>query len=55
MKDIIMTEEDEEDFKINNNFQFCEKILISDEVRYHCHLTSNYRGPAHNKCNITVT
>ena len=45
-----MTEEDEEDFDHNNICRFCEKILKSDKVRDHCHLTGIYRGPAHNTC-----
>ena len=54
-KDIIMIEEDEEDFKNNNICRFCEKNINSDKVRDHCHLTGKYRGPAHSKCNINVT
>ena len=54
-KDIIMTEEDEEDFKIDNNCRFCEKEIVSNKVRDHCHLTGNYRGPAHSICDINVT
>ena len=54
-KDIIMTEEDEEDFKNDNICRFCEKNIESDKVRDHCHLTGKYRGPAHSKCNINVT
>ena len=54
-KDIFMTEEDEEDFKNNNICRFCEKEIVSDKVRDHCHLTGNYRGPAHSICNINVT
>ena len=53
-KDIIMTQEDEEDFKNNNICRFCEKEILSDKVRDHCHLTGKYRGPAHNVCNINV-
>ena len=55
MKDIIMTQEDEEDFRNNNICRFCEKEILSDKVRDHWHLTSSYRGPAHSKCNINVT
>ena len=53
-KDIIMTEEDEEDFDNNNLCRFCEKEILSDKVRDHCHLTGKYRGPAHNTCNKNV-
>ena len=53
-KDIIMKQEDEEDFKNNNICRFCGKEIISDKVRDHCHLTGKYRGPSHNVCNINV-
>ena len=54
-KDIIMTEKDGEDYRNNNICRFCEKEILSDKVRDHCHLTSKYRGPAHSKCNINLT
>ena len=53
-KEIIMKQEDEEDFKNNNICRFCEKNIESDKVRDRCHLTGKYRGPAHNTCNINV-
>ena len=53
-KDIVMTGDDE-DFKNIKICRFCEKNIESDKVRDHCHLTGNYRGPAHSKCNINVT
>ena len=54
-KDIIMTQEDENDYRNDNICRFCEKEILSDKVRDHCHLTGKYRGPAHNTCNINVT
>ena len=53
-KNIVMTEDDEDDFENNNICRFCEKEILSDKVRDHCHLTGKYRGPAHNTCNINV-
>ena len=54
-KHIIMTEEDEEDFKENNISQFCEKKIESVKFRDHSHLTGRYRAPAQTTCNIDVT
>ena len=54
-KDIIMTQNDEEDYRNNKICRFCEKEILSDKVKDHCHLTGFYRGPAHNVCNIGVT
>ena len=53
--DIIMTQEDENDYRNDNVCRFCEKEKLSDKVRDHCHLTGKYRGPAHNTCNINVS
>ena len=54
-KDINITQEDEEDYRNDTICRFCEKEILSDKVRDHCHLTGRYRGPAHNTCNINVT
>ena len=54
-KNIIMTEKDEEEYRNIKKCRFCEKNIDCDKIRDHCHLTGNYRGPAHSKCNITVT
>ena len=34
---------------------FVKKNIESDKITDHCHLTSKFRGPAHNTCNINVT
>ena len=54
IKDIIMTEEDQQDFENDNICRYCEKYIETDKVRDHCHLTGKYRGPAHNECNLQV-
>ena len=54
-KDIVMTEESEEDCRNNNIWRFRENNYESDKVRDHCHLTSNNAVPAHRICNINVT
>ena len=53
--DIIMTEEEQENFININICRFCEKNIESEKVRDHCHLTGKYRGRAHSKCNINLT
>ena len=53
-KDIIMTEEDNQDFENDNICRYCEKFIEINKVRDHCHLTGKYRGPAHNECNLQV-
>ena len=30
----------------------CEKPLNGDSVRDYCHITGQYRGAAHSKCNL---
>ena len=51
-KDIVITEDDETDYRDNNICSFCEKELISDKVRDHCHVTGKYRGPAQTTSNV---
>ena len=53
-KDIIMTEEDKQDFENNNICRYCEKYIEIDKVRDHCHLTGKNRGAAHSECNLKV-
>ena len=53
-EDIIMTEENKQDFENDNICRYCEKYIETDKVRDHCHLTGNYRGSAHSDCNLQV-
>ena len=55
IKDIIMTEEIEQDFEIINFCRFCDENIGSDKVRALCPLTRKYRGVAHSNCNFKVT
>ena len=50
---IIISKEEEEQFKQASNCWICGKLLnIQDRVRDHCHFTGRYRGAAHNICNL---
>ena len=50
---MIITAEEEEQFKQASNCWICGKLLnIDDRVRDHCHYTGRYRGAAHNICNL---
>ena len=50
---MIITEEEEQQFKQASNCWICGKFLnLKDRVRDHCHYTGRYRGAAHNICNL---
>ena len=52
-KKMILTEQDEINFRKAKNCHICEKPLgKGTPVRDHCHLTGKFRGAAHNGCNI---
>ena len=53
-KDIIMTQEDEEDYRKKIICRFCEKKLFG-KVRDHCHLTGKNRSAAQNNFTNNVT
>lgn len=50
-KTMIITKEQEAEFKKAVNCHICNQKLGKDRVRDHCHITGYYRGPAHNECN----
>ena len=51
-KKIVMTPETQKDFNNAINCHICGYELKKDRVRDHCHFTGEYRGAAHNKCNL---
>lgn len=51
--DIEMTLEEEQSFQLATHCHICEgELSYDDRVRDHDHFRGNYRGPAHNKCNL---
>ena len=58
-KTMILNSEDQEDFKSARYCHICEKKLFRDKITEkilkvsdHCHFTGEYRGAAHNECNL---
>ena len=51
-KKIVMTDEDEKNFKEAKVCHICKENLGNDKVKDHCHLSGKYRGAAHNDCNL---
>ena len=55
-KPLKMTNEDEESFNEATHCHICEKKYKVDDVpvRDHCHITGEYRGSAHQTCNLKL-
>ena len=53
-KNVILSEEEEEQFQSSKTCWICEKLTENDDekVRDHCHITGKFRGAAHWNCNI---
>ena len=51
-KNLIMSEKGEEQFQSSNLCWICEKLIVHEKVRDHCHVTGKFRGAAHWSCNI---
>ena len=55
-KELVMTKEDNEDFKNSTKCWICDNDYVDNDVkvRDHCHITGKYRGSAHRDCNINL-
>ena len=55
-KDLLMTKQNEEDFKKAQECHICNEKYNDKEtrVRDHCHITGKYRGSAHQHCNLKL-
>ena len=55
-KELVMSREDNEDFKNFTKCWICDNYYVDNDVtvRNHCHITGKYRYSAHRDCNINV-
>ena len=55
-KELVTTQEDNEDFKNSTKWWICDNDYVNNEVkvRDHCHITGKYRGSVHRVCNINI-
>ena len=51
-KRLVMNPKTQKEFNTAVNCHICSRELGDDKVRDHCHFTGEYRGAAHNKCNL---
>ena len=51
-KPLRLNKEEQKSFDKAEICHICSKLLNGDKVRDHCHFTGEYRGAAHNKCNL---
>ena len=53
-KEIVMTKEDNEDFKNSTKYWICDDDFVDNDVkvRDHCHITENYKDSVNRDCNI---
>ena len=47
-----LTKKEQVSFYKAETCHICQKELLKDTVRDHCHFTGQYRGAAHNSCNL---
>ena len=49
---LYLTQDEQKSFDKAKFCHICNKELLKDKVRDHCHFTGQYRGAAHNSCNL---
>ena len=55
-KELVIIEEDDEDFENYNKCWICDNACVNGDVkiRDHCHITWKYRDSSHGDCNINI-
>ena len=55
-KELVMTKEDDEDFKNTTNCWICDNVHVEVDIKVtdRCHNTGKYRASAHRDCNIKI-
>ena len=51
-KPLKLTKQEQISFDKAKTCHICKNPLLTDKVRDHCHFTGQYRGAAHNSCNL---
>ena len=51
-KPLKLTKQEQISFDKAESCHICKTPLLKDKVRDHCHFTGQYRGAAHNSCNL---
>ena len=55
-KPLIMTEDNEQEFEKATTCHICDKKYTEKDIRVrdHCHITGEFRGSAHQECNLKL-
>ena len=51
---MIITAQQEQEFRTADDCYLYKQPLGADRVRDHCHMTGLYRGAAHGECNLKL-
>ena len=55
-KELVMTKEDNENFKISTKCCICDNNYVDNDIKVkdHCHITAKYRGFIHRDRNVNL-